>query len=98
MPLIYCKRRHIYKKRWLHVPIITLSTKENLNLTNQLSNGFKRSICRKNSQTIPAKVINQGAKIHELLSESFQSVKRLFLPAYVIAQNAANNEADIKRQ
>ena len=31
-------------------------------------------------------------------SESFQSVKRLFLPVYVIAQNAANNEADIKRQ
>ena len=28
----------------LHVPIVTLSTKDNVNLTKQLSNGFKRSV------------------------------------------------------
>ena len=27
----------------LHVPMVTLPTKDNANLTNQLSNGFKRS-------------------------------------------------------
>ena len=28
----------------LHVPIVTSSTKDNVNLTKQLSNGFKRSV------------------------------------------------------
>ena len=28
----------------LHVPVVTLSTKDNVNLTKQLSNGFKRSV------------------------------------------------------
>ena len=28
----------------LHVPIVTLSTKTNVNLTKQLSNGFKGSV------------------------------------------------------
>ena len=47
-------------------------------------------------QIIPAKVINQGTKIYELLSASFQGVKRLFVLAYTIAANAANNEPGIK--
>ena len=42
----------------LHVPIVTLSTKDNVNLTKQLSNGFKRSVYWNIYQTIPAKVIN----------------------------------------
>ena len=42
----------------LHVPIVTLSTKDNLNLIKQLSNRFKRSAYWNNYQTIPAKVIN----------------------------------------
>ena len=28
----------------LHAPMVTLSTKDNVNLTKQLSNGFKRSV------------------------------------------------------
>ena len=28
----------------LHVPMVTVSTKDNVNLTKQLSNGFKRSV------------------------------------------------------
>ena len=40
----------------LHVPIFTLSTKGNVNLTKQLSNGFKRFVYWNNYQTIP--VIN----------------------------------------
>ena len=50
----------------------------------------------KSYQTIPAKVINQGTNICELLSASFQGVKRLFVLAYTIAANAARNEAGIK--
>ena len=80
----------------LHVRIITLSTKDNVNLTKQLSGGFKRPVYWNNYQTIPAKLINQGTNTYELLSASFQCVKRLFVLAYAIAANAANNEAGIK--
>ena len=47
-------------------------------------------------QTIPPKVLNQGTNIYELLSASFQVVKRLFVLAYTIAAGAANNKARIK--
>ena len=39
----------------LHAPIVTLSTKDNVNLTKQLADGFKRSVYWNNYQTIPAK-------------------------------------------
>ena len=39
----------------LHVPIVTLSTKDNSHLTKQLSNGFKRSVYGSSNQTIPEK-------------------------------------------
>ena len=80
----------------LHVPIVTLSTKDNVNLTRQLSNGFKRSVYWKSYQTISAKVINQGINIYELLSASFQGGKKLFILASTIAAGAANNEVSIK--
>ena len=51
----------------LHVPIFTLSTKDNVNLT-KLSDRFKRSVYWNNYQTIPAKVIDNETKIHEVLS------------------------------
>ena len=41
----------------LHVPIVTLSTKDNVNLTKQLSDGFKRYVYWNNYQTVPAKAI-----------------------------------------
>ena len=69
----------------LHVPIVTISTKDNVNLTKKLSDGFKRSLYWNNYQTIPAKVIDQGTNIYELLKASFQGVKRLFALAYTIA-------------
>ena len=80
----------------MHIPIVTLSTKDNVNLTKQLKDEFKRSVYWHNYQTIPAKVINQGTNIYELLRASFKGVKRLFVVAYVIAANAANNEAGMK--
>ena len=54
-------------------------------MTKQLSNGFKRSVYWKNYQTILAKIINRGTNIYELLSVSFQGVKRLCVLAYVIS-------------
>ena len=80
----------------LHFPIVPISTKDNVNLTKQLSNGFKRSVFLKHLQTIPAKVINKGTNIYELLSAKLQGVRRLFVLAYVINAGAANNEAGIK--
>ena len=70
-----------------------LSTKDNANLTKQLSDRFKRSVYWNSYQNIPAKVINDDTNIYELLSASFQGVRRLF----VLAHDATkNNEAVIK--
>ena len=80
----------------LHVPIVTLFAKDNVNLTKQLNDGFKRSVYWNNYQTIPTKVIEKGKNIYELLSVSFQGFKRLFALAYFIAANDANSEAGIK--
>ena len=69
----------------LHVPIVTLSTKDSANLTKQLSEWFKRSFHWNSYETKPAKVIEQGKNIYELLNTSFQGVKRLFVLPYFIA-------------
>ena len=71
----------------LHVPIVTLSTKDSANLAKQLNEGFKRSVYWNSYETKPAKVIEQGKNM--LLNASFQGVKRLFVLAYFIA--AGNN-------
>ena len=79
----------------LHVPIVTLSTKDSANLAKQLNEGFKRSVYWNSYETKPAKVIEQGKNIYELLNASFQGVKRLFVLAYSIA-DGENEEAGIK--
>ena len=80
----------------LHVPIVTLSTKDSVNLTKQLSEGFKRSAYWINYQAKPAKVIEKGKNLYELFNPSFQGVRRLFVLAYVVPAGAANDEAGIK--
>ena len=80
----------------LHVPIVTLSTKDSVNLTKQLSEGFKRSAYWINYQANPAKVIEKGKNLYELFNPSFQGVRRLFVLAYVVPAGAANDEAGIK--
>ena len=79
----------------LHVPIVTLSTKDSANLTKQLNEGFKRSVYWNSYETKPAKVIEKGKNLYELLNASFQGVKRLFVLAYFIA-DGGNDEAGIK--
>ena len=46
----------------LHVPIVTLSTKDSTNLAKQLNEGFKRSVYWNSYETKPAKVIEKGRK------------------------------------
>ena len=41
----------------LHVPIVTLSTKDSANVSKQLNEGFKRSVYWNSYETKPAKVI-----------------------------------------
>ena len=80
----------------LHVPIVTLSTKHSVNLIKQLSEGVKRSVYWNSYQTKPAKVIEKGKNLYELLNAWFQGVRRLFVFAYVVAAGAENAEAGIK--
>ena len=49
------------------------------------------------SKKKPAKVIEQGKNLYELLNASFQGVRRLFVLAYFIVEDTnADDEADIK--
>ena len=80
----------------LHVPKVTLSAKDNVNLTKQLNDGYKRSAHWNSYYTIPEKVLNNGTKIYELLSASFQGAKKLFVCAQTSAAYVTNNEAGIK--
>ena len=79
----------------LHVPIVTLSTKNSANLTKQLSEGLRRSVYWSSYEKRPAKVIEQGENLYELLNASLQGVRRLFVLAYAIAAGE-NNKAGIK--
>ena len=78
----------------LHVSIVTLSTRDSAKLAKQLNEGFKRSVYWNSYETKPAKVIEQGKNLYELLNASFQGVKRLFVLPYFIAARANNNPAD----
>ena len=75
----------------LCVPIVTLSTKDNVNLTKQLNEAFKRSVhwneYKSKIETKEVHVIN--LKIFPL-DASFQGVNRLF----VLAFNNVNNDTN----
>ena len=80
----------------LHVAIVTLYTKGNVNLTEQLSDGFKRSAFWNSYQTILAKVANDDTNTYKLLRcGSVSGVRRLFVPVY----DATNdNKRQVQRQ
>ena len=64
----------------LHVPIVTLSTKDNVNLAEKLSNEFKRSVYWNSYQAILAKVINKELTHMNYLVFHFRVLKNyLFL-------------------
>ena len=71
----------------LYVPIVTLSSEDNVKLSKLLSQGFKRPIYWNEYKVIPNKIVEIAAAdeekyIRELLYSSWQRGKRLFVLAY----------------
>ena len=67
----------------MHIPIVTLSTKDNVNLTKQLNEGLKRSVYWNEYQS---KIETQEADAKNFkrfpLDASFQGFNRLFVLAF----------------
>ena len=77
----------------LYVPIVTLSTKDNVNLTKQLNEGFKRSVYwneYKSKVETKTKNNNNSSPKRLPLDASFQGVNRLFVLAFDNTDNGAN--------
>ena len=66
----------------LYVPIVTLSIEDTAKLSELLSEGFKRTVYWNKCKVIPNNTYNTGNYIWELVDESHQGVKRLFILAY----------------
>ena len=72
----------------LHVPIVTLSTKDNVNLTKQLNEGFKRSAYwNEYKSKKEAKEADNNNVTRFPLDASFQGVNRLFVLAFDNTEN-----------
>ena len=61
----------------LHVPIVTLSIKDNVNLTKQLSEGFKKSVNWNSNETKPAKVLKKEKTYMSYLVHHFKVIEDL---------------------
>ena len=68
----------------LYVPIVTLSTNDNTNLTKQLSDGFKRSIYWNQyvSKPFPETAHKKTGTTKFALDAAFQGINRLFVLAF----------------
>ena len=72
----------------LYVPVVTLSTKDNVNLTKQLNKGYKRSVYwNKYKSKIEAKTADNYNVTRFPLDASFQGVNRLFVLAFENTEN-----------
>ena len=72
----------------LHVPVVTLSTKDNINLTKQLNEGFERSVYwNEYKSKIETKTADDNNVIRFPLDVSFQGVNRLFVLAFDNTEN-----------
>ena len=79
----------------LYVPIVTLSTKDNVNLTKQLNEGFKRSVYWNDyASKIETRAGDNNNVTRFPLDASFQGVNRLFVLAFNNIDNDAN---EVKR-
>ena len=65
----------------LYVPVVTLSTKDNENLLQQLGSGFKRVI-NWNKYSSKPELLSQNLSLNYLIEPSFQGVNRLFVLAF----------------
>ena len=84
----------------LYVPIVTLSTKDNVNLTKQLNEGFKRSVYwNEYKSKIEKKEADANNFKRFLRDASFQGINRLFVLAFNNTNNGANKaERDSHRK
>ena len=84
----------------LHVPVVTLSTKDNENLTKQLDEGFKRSVYwNEYKSKIETKNLDVKNVTRFPLDVSFQGTNRLFVLAFNNTKNCANKvERDSHRK
>ena len=65
----------------LYVPVVTLSTKDNEKLLQQLKSGFKKTInWKKNESSI--KTFARNMYLNYLVNPSFQGVNKLFVLAF----------------
>ena len=81
----------------MYVPVVTLSTKENENLTKHLDEGFKRSVYWNEYQSkTETKAADNNNVTRSPLDASFQGGNRLFVLAFdnTFTTNAAGNEVD----
>ena len=65
----------------LYVPVVTLSTKDNAKLLQQLKSGFKRTI-NWNKYESSIKTFAQNRYLNHLINPSFQGVNRLFVLSF----------------
>ena len=65
----------------LYVPVVTLSTKENAKLLQQLKSGFKRVI-NWNKYLSKPELLRRNPNLNYLIEPSFQGVNRLFIVAF----------------
>ena len=65
----------------LYVPVVTLSTKDNEKLLQQLKSGFKKTISW-NKYESSIKTFAQSRYLNYLINPSFQGVNRLFVLAF----------------
>ena len=64
----------------MYVPIVTLSNKDNMNLTKQLIEGFKRSVYwNEYKSNIETRTVDNNNVTRCPLDASFQGVNRLFV-------------------
>ena len=67
----------------LYAPVVTLSNKQSIRLTKQLSRGFKRSVFwSEYKREIETQELDNNSLKRILLDSSFQSVNRLFVMAW----------------
>ena len=79
----------------LYVPIVTLSTKDNENLTKQLNEGFKRSVYwNEYKSEIETKEADANNLERFLLNVSFHGVNRSFVLAF---DNTNNGNIKVER-
>ena len=80
----------------LYVPIVTLSSKDNVKLVKLLEEGFKRPVYWNEYQTkIETRNLDNNNLTRFPLDASFQGVRRLFVLVFDNTENGAKNSKEI---